>query len=680
MSTAGKLALLRHGRGLVLLLGCASFAQAQESRNDSTPLAELALRLIDENDLRASWDEIVGEFRKENQRYNPPGRLRRIARILDDPLALESVALEIRAGIEARTGTSGPASASELLSFCADVIDAEPGDAVPVLEPVKTGLPEDQLLFIEEHLDLAAELRASALAELDAEDLRLVYEVLPRLLDQFIVHIYLEEVGDEQALGDFTLALHALSQVDLGRLARAAEVLARLADPDLLKQIKLDLKGLRPPVAPVQAVQAEAAEAGFTGDIVFFKETRHGPIVIGGRGKTLYAGRAAFILDLGGHDTYHFAASTLDAERGLSVVIDLDGKDRYECSEPGSLAAALLGVSLLFDLKGDDIYEGTRRTQGFAGGGVALLFDETGKDRYQGEEYAQGAAIFGLGLLVDRDRQDSYSAYLYSQGFGLTRGLGLLCDCKGDDTYTATGKYPCTYGMEGVFQAASQGHGSGLRRMSNGRAPLYGGGIGLLMDGEGNDRYDAGNFSQGCGYFFGCGILTDRKGNDVIKGSRYSQGTGAHQAAGIVINDAGDDEYISSVAANQAGTWDITAGMFLDYAGDDVYTSQSLSQAGAAQTAFALLFDAQGNDSYQATGGSSQGGTGGYEYHDKPSLSLFVDLGGGKDSYTQKERKNDDILLEEWYGVFADLRGKDLKQVLGGKPGELKGRWGPKKK
>jgi len=660
--------------GAFLSLACAASGLAQEEQAALTPLSELAGRLIDENELRSHYDEMLGEFQSANRNYGARERMKRIARILEDPFALESVALEIRKGILERAGESGPAKAGELLAFCADLIDADPGEEVPEIAPVDSGLPEDHLLFLEEHLDRAAELRAAALAELDPEDIERIYRVLPKLLDQFIVHIYLEEVGDGEALAEFSLALHSLSVVDLGRLARAAELLAAPAGAEYLKQLKLDLRGYRAPVPKA------AADAGFTGDIVLYRETRHGPIVIGGRGKTSYGGRAALVIDLGGNDTYQFAASTLDQERALSVVIDADGRDRYECKEPGSLAAALLGVSLLFDLKGDDVYEGTRRTQGFAGGGVALLFDETGKDTYKGEEYAQGAAIFGLGLLVDQDREDSYSAYLYSQGFGLTRGFGLLCDQQGDDEYVATGKYPCTYGMAGVFQAASQGHGSGLRRMADARAPQYAGGIGMLMDGEGNDRYDAGNFSQGCGYFFGCGILTDQSGDDVMKGSRYTQGTGAHQAAGIVINDRGDDEYISSVAANQAGTWDVTAGMFLDYEGNDRYTADGLSQAGTAQTAFALLLDAEGDDTYEAKGGSAQGGTGSYDYHDKPSFSLFLDLGGGKDSYNQAERQNNDVLVEEWFGVFADLRAKDLQQALGTRAGELKGRVGPKKK
>ena len=34
------------------------------------------------------------------------------------------------------------------------------------------------------------------------------------------------------------------------------------------------------------------------------------------------------------------------------------------------------------------------------------------------------------------------------------------------------------------------------------------GGVALLYDGGGKDRYEAGNFSQGGGYYFGIGMLS----------------------------------------------------------------------------------------------------------------------------------------------------------------------------
>lgn len=331
-------------------------------------------------------------------------------------------------------------------------------------------------------------------------------------------------------------------------------------------------------------------------------------------------------------------------------------------------------------MKGNDVYRGTRRSQGFGGGGVALLWDEKGNDQYTAQEYAQGGAFFGIGFLIDREGHDVYSSYLDSQGFGLTQGFGALVDVKGDDSYTAGGHYPSSYGTKGIFRGASQGHGTGLRNYQVSSAPWYGGGIGLLLDIAGDDNYDAGNFSQGCGYFYGCGILADRSGDDVIQGTRYTQGSGAHQAAGILIDDEGDDQYLSKIAANQAGTWDVVVGMLLDFKGNDIYRAQGLAQAGSAQTAFALLFDGQGNDRYESTGDASQGATGSSDYHNKQSFSFFLDFGGGKDTYSRPNRKNNTIFLEKWYGVFGDFRYKKIEHMLDSRSVKLKGERGAKEK
>jgi len=656
-----------------LLTGLLLSAQPAEARQDEdpegTPIRALAFRLLEENDLEEEYEAMRAEFQRENRAYRPHGRLERVSRILEDPFKLETESIAMRDGLTEQVVSGGLAELPGFLAFAADQIDLDVAPPkMPVFEP--TDFPEDHLVFIEEVLDAAAELRKKALINLTAEQEEIAFETTRTVIDKFIQHVYLETGATDEQISRFKKGLKALMDVDLASMSAAAMVLSTLAHPDYVKQVRKDLSRFREKIPP------EARKLGFTGDVIAFRLTRHGPIVIGGRKKTSYNGKAAFILDLGGNDTYSVAAAPIDRERGLSMVVDLAGKDSYLAKERESLATARLGVSLLFDLAGDDLYEGTRMVQGFGGGGVALLWDERGKDVYRSQENAQGSAFFGLGLLVDREGDDRYESWLHAQGFGLTRGLGCLVDAEGDDVYVATGHYPCTYGQKGVFHASSQGHGTGLRRYRNTAAPLYGGGIGLLVDAAGDDSYDAGNFSQGCGYFFGYGILADRSGDDVIKGSRYSQGTGAHQAMGIVINDEGNDEYISSVAANQAGTWDVTAGMFLDFAGNDSYTADGLAQAGTAQTAFALLFDGGGKDTYQAKGGSSQGSTGSFEYHDIQSCSFFLDIGGGKDSYNRPDRKDNTIFLEKWYGLFGDFKKKKIDQILKARPGSFEAKRG----
>ena len=658
-----------------LLLSLVAVPAFCGGKEEETPLRRLVLALMEVNGLKDKYDQVVEEFHKENSVYKPKGRLSRVGRVLDDPLALETVAMEIRNRLEIPLEKEGVRALPEVLAGGAEILDlsVEAPPELPVLE--EDALPEDFLPYIEEVLALAARHRDAALENLSEEEIDLAWEVSGLVLDRFIEHIYLEDAFDAQGLRHAKAGLKALYKVDLAEMVQAARVIARFTDPDLLKKLRKGVAGLK------KKPSAEAKAAGFSGDVLAFRQTRFGPIVIGGRRATRYDGPAAFILDLGGNDTYAAAAVTPDGSHGVSVVVDLGGKDTYRTKEGPGPAAACLGVSLLYDLEGSDLYEGTRRSMGFAVGGVAVLLDRKGKDRYEAVDYAQGSAFFGFGLLADLAGKDDYKSALYSQGFGLTRGLGVLVDGEGDDRYSATGKYPSSYGTQGIFKACSQGHGTGLRRFNNTSAPMYGGGIGAILDGEGNDRYTAGNFSQGCGYFFGLGVFSDRKGDDEITGTRYTQGTGAHQAAGILINDEGDDVYKGAIAANQGGTWDITTGMLLDFEGNDTYeVTGDLCQGGAAQTAFALLFDGGGKDTYRATAGASQGASGSFNYHDKPSMGVLIDLGGGKDTYNRPERKNNEVLMEEWYGLFADLKARSIEAALKGSAKALKGAWGSKKK
>ena len=171
------------------------------------------------------------------------------------------------------------------------------------------------------------------------------------------------------------------------------------------------------------------------------------------------------------------------------------------------------------------------------------------------------------------------------------------------------------------------------------RASAASGGIGCIYDLSGDDKYVAGEFSQGCGYFFSLGILHDAQGNDTCLGDRYSQAAAAHQAIGLLVDDAGNDRYQARTAACQSGAWDQSITLFVDRAGDDVYQAEDLCQGAAAQQALALFFDLSGNDRYQASGASVQGCSGSNEYHYQAdrmlSFSLLADE-GGSDSFSSQ--------------------------------------------
>ena len=94
-----------------------------------------------------------------------------------------------------------------------------------------------------------------------------------------------------------------------------------------------------------------------------------------------------------------------------------------------------------------------------------------------------------------------------------------------------------------------------------GRSSL-GGGIGILRDDAGDDRYEAEMFAQGAAYFFGAGLLWDRGGEDRYSAIRYAQGCGVHQAAGILRDEAGNDRYALAVGVGQGMGLDQSVGLF----------------------------------------------------------------------------------------------------------------------
>jgi len=83
---------------------------------------------------------------------------------------------------------------------------------------------------------------------------------------------------------------------------------------------------------------------------------------------------------------------------------------------------------------------------------------------------------------------------------------------------------------------------AGLRRRGDGSdGHNWAGGLGALIDVDGDDHYEAGNFSMGLGYWYGTGLLWDGGGNDEYKSVYFTQGSGAHFAIGALIDESGDE-------------------------------------------------------------------------------------------------------------------------------------------
>lgn len=378
--------------------------------------------------------------------------------------------------------------------------------------------------------------------------------------------------------------------------------------------------------------------------VVFERETPIGLVLIGGPGKNQYEKDAALLIDLGGDDLYrNNAGGGMHVPGRVAVAIDCAGNDRYDSKKDGVQGAGVLGCGILVDLAGDDTYLAGNQSQGCGQLGFGLLIDRAGLDKYNAGGIVQGAGQFGIGILEDAAGDDDFKATVMAQGFGGPEGMGLLLDRKGKDKYFAGGKYPDTARDQTKFLSMSQGFGYGLRfvgQNESGASAITGwisGGVGLLLDGAGDDQYDAQVFGQGCGYWFSLGILADESGNDVYKSVRYGQGAAAHFGAGFLGDFWGNDSYSSAIASQACGH-DFSVAMLLDYLGNDSYKAETLSQGAAnARGSFAWLIDRDGTDNYTVLGKEKSCwgavATGEFKSGDKPaSFAFFHDL-AGKDIY-----------------------------------------------
>lgn len=440
-----------------------------------------------------------------------------------------------------------------------------------------------------------------------------------------VVARHRDSVSIDPAQAQASLALISASPELASRALRQAGArLARLADEEsALAQARGVPDSLRERVA-----------AAVDGTVTAAFECADGLCVVGGPAANSYEmSKIARVLDPGGDDRYTWSASF---EGDAQLVFDLSGDDAYESkADFAGPGVGVFGLAVVDDRAGDDTYASTRTfTQACGLFGIGMIVDAGGRDRYENAGasggLAQGVGYYGAGILLDLAGDDAYTAEKLAQGVGGPRGFGLLLDVSGDDEYRANGpSFGSVYGTAGAYVGMSQGMGYGIRADAAG-------GVGALFDLAGDDRYDVGEFGQGCGYFYALGVLHDVAGDDVYASQRYGQGTGAHQAAGILVDEGGDDRYSCKQVAFQGGAWDQTVAWLLDRAGDDVYSGAGLGQGAAAQQAVGVLVDCAGSDRYESP--QAQGESGGNDYHHAESglysFSVLLDLGRGKDAYS----------------------------------------------
>lgn len=330
--------------------------------------------------------------------------------------------------------------------------------------------------------------------------------------------------------------------------------------------------------------------------------TQFGPIYLCGTKDDNVPGGGFLTIDLGGKDHYAGLIGTpADQFSPISLVLDLgEGNDSYDGTKyDGNIGCGLYGIGMVYDSGGNDEYKVKNGGIGFGLYGTGIVIDDSGNDSYLcGKGWGQGAAYAGVGLLLDRAGNDTYRSITMSMGFGGTMGVGTLVDLKGNDDYKTedTGNHSKAWGKT-VSMSMGSGYG---RRCDSGDGQNQGGGFGIFVDAEGNDRYHTSIFSLGSGYWWGAGIFEDRAGDDTYRATHYCFGSGAHFAVGSFVDLAGNDHYNDRPDAVER--WgglgrDGSIAVCIDGGGHDVWGN--LTGGHSDLNSYSLFWDVSGNDVYK---------------------------------------------------------------------------------
>ena len=549
-------------------------------------------------------------------------RLPRVNSLQHDPFAIQTSTRELLKRLRSPDAWGQAAKALEVASQ-ESTWEPQP---MPELPALQIGIsPQEHLRQIRSLLEDAQRAWESSFSKLSKEERSELRENLPLLARKYLEWNYVYQDDDRTRLERNLRVLDLVAKVDPRPLLRAGRSLLRLSDASFVRALEKDLRagGLN------------------TSDAVVLEESvGQQKIRIAGKGpndhRRLIEEQVAVLIDLGGDDTYANQVATTNELLNIAVVIDAAGDDLYESSVDFSIGCGLMGLAILADLGGDDRYLGTRFSQGVSLAGVGILLDARGRDEYRAHQFAQGSGFFGVAALVDGDGNDRYEARSHAQALAVGGGLAVLSDHAGDDVYFAKGILPSGYSTPGTYEGWSQGMGVGLRFLASG-------GLGILLDGGGRDRMEAGDFSQGGGYYYGFGILNARgPESDVYLGNRYAQAQSAHLGIGVLLEEGGNDIYDTRGAVATGISNDRGLSWFEDAGGNDQYAAQHFCGGASANNSISIFEDIKGHDIWK--GKHSVANSQVNEYWGGSSLSLvFLN----RDAHKTQAREGNTFVFSE---------------------------------
>lgn len=559
----------------------------------------------------------------------------------------------------------GPEHTGELINALSLAIGKPAAKIKPAPIPEGMASLDDHLDFIVTQFDQARAHREAAIAGVEDQFRQFMVDWPASMLQSFRPQLPVNDQTRPLLNNDRSFLALMHQQVEWAHMVAASRVMAGLARAEFVASLTDASQA-----DGVQPLAQHDWAGSITGSVLAIRQTPHGLIIVGGPDDNRYRIQqpVAMIIDLGGNDRYEaMVGASQSLTHPLGMVIDLAGNDQYAAGSFG-LASGRLGVGLVFDLKGHDKYQLATASGGIGVGGIGVLVDAAGNDTYAGSAYTQGAAIGGIGALVDHQGDDTYTSDIYALGFGGTLGAGAVIDVAGNDSYQCGQKHPSPYNQtdsknigqdDERYQWQALGMGMGLGRRILSQTPqdhqyALAGGLGMLLDADGDDQYQSGNFSQGSGYYFGCGLKIDLRGNDKHHAARYGQASGAHFAMGVFVDGDGQDHYRSTGPTYNGGcAWDHSVFFCVDQGqSDDVYDFTLAEGLGRGQIhSLGAFGDFGGNDQYISNKQPPA-------FTDEHSVAVFFD-GGGQDDYSGLKRGgdrfgNDKIFKHRGAGLVVD--------------------------
>lgn len=610
-----------------------------------TKLEQYLYDILDQQEIRQPIDKLLNYFTENFEKSYGANMLDRVAYGFYHPTRLAELQQLI-------TDPMNTVADDPRLCLVEAAKNLDVKSAVILTDTVNISNPKQAIANMKTLVTQASLHVEAAFDKIPPVTRQIAKETMPGLVEFVANNFY---INDHAEVHKLIKSLNASMQIDYEALFKGGSVLSGLMLP--ITPLN-DTDKANYTTVPLPDVLLDAV----TGDVLEVTKYKGRWFIYGGYGDNTYDMSVIdVVVDPAGNDTYKY---TQNHHPDIQVIIDIAGNDTYTGGDEfAGPASALMGISLLIDHTGNDTYSGKFRSCGVGIMGLGILVDHAGADTYTGTGWSLGAGFYGFGTIIDLgNNNDVYTAHYFSEAIGGPRGFGLILDQNGRDLYRTNGPIGSVYGTDAVYAGISQGTGFGVRGYDSG-------GIGLLCDLAGDDRYEAGEFSQGGGYFWALGILYDKSGRDLYYGNRYTQAYAAHQALGILADDAGDDTYWGMTAATQSGSWDICSTLLIDRAGNDTYQADGLAQGGASMQAIAWLIDLEGNDRYNAPGGSTMGESGGNSYHYDAtgcfSWSLLLDASGTEDIYSRNDRKNNSTITtgshnektpenSSLYGIFID--------------------------